>query len=203
MEKYHERKTPRDDEYVAAYMKYHSQNKAAQACGVGRETIARAVRRAGIQMDGWKNNYPAYLHDVQKITLEQLREEAKTMTRMEIAQKYGLSIEQVDRRCRQNGIVCERGSLGGQTCGRARMKRYGTKEKDPTVTLDAVYRKFKGICALCGKKTDKTAIKGRHILRGYPTIDHIIPLSKGGSHTWDNVQLAHMACNAGKCDRVI
>lgn len=34
------------------------------------------------------------------------------------------------------------------------------------------------------------------------TLDHIIPLSKGGTHTWDNVQLAHMSCNAGKCDRL-
>ena len=197
------RKTPRDDEYIAAYLKYHSQTKAAKECGVGRTAIANAVTRAGIEMDGRRNNYPVYLYDVQKITVEQLREEAKTLTRMEIAKKYGLSIEQVDRRCSQNGIICPRGSLGGVTCGRARMKRYGTKEKDQTVTLDAVYKKFKGICALCGKPTDPTAKDGRHILRGYPTIDHIIPLSKGGSHTWDNVQLAHMACNAGKCDRVI
>ena len=35
----------------------------------------------------------------------------------------------------------------------------------------------------------------------YPTVDHIVPLSKGGTHTWNNVQLAHMACNSGKCDK--
>ena len=46
-----------------------------------------------------------------------------------------------------------------------------------------------------------TDIKNGHIGRHYPTLDHIIPLSKGGSHTWDNVQLAHMGCNAGKCDK--
>lgn len=34
-----------------------------------------------------------------------------------------------------------------------------------------------------------------------PTMDHIIPMVKGGSHTRANVQLAHMACNSHKLDR--
>ena len=33
-----------------------------------------------------------------------------------------------------------------------------------------------------------------------PTIDHIIPMSKGGGHTWDNVQIAHAICNSRKRD---
>ena len=57
------------------------------------------------------------------------------------------------------------------------------------------------ICQICGKPTDKDDITNGHIGRLYPTLDHIIPLSKGGTHTWDNVQLAHMSCNAGKCDK--
>lgn len=32
----------------------------------------------------------------------------------------------------------------------------------------------------------------------YPTIDHIIPLSKGGLHSWNNIQLAHLSCNSSK-----
>lgn len=30
------------------------------------------------------------------------------------------------------------------------------------------------------------------------TIDHIVPLSRGGQHVWSNVQIAHAACNARK-----
>ena len=30
---------------------------------------------------------------------------------------------------------------------------------------------------------------------GYRSIDHVVPLSRGGSHTYDNVQLAHLLCN--------
>jgi 5-methylcytosine-specific restriction endonuclease McrA len=32
----------------------------------------------------------------------------------------------------------------------------------------------------------------------YPTHDHIVPVSKGGKHTWDNAQLAHFECNTKK-----
>ena len=37
----------------------------------------------------------------------------------------------------------------------------------------------------------------------YPTIDHIKPISKGGTHTWDNVQLAHFHCNSIKSDKIM
>lgn len=32
------------------------------------------------------------------------------------------------------------------------------------------------------------------------TVDHILPLSKGGTHTWDNVAPAHASCNFLKGD---
>ena len=42
--------------------------------------------------------------------------------------------------------------------------------------------------------------KGRYFIVGkkYPSIDHVIPLSKGGTHSWDNVKLAHFSCNSAK-----
>ena len=53
------------------------------------------------------------------------------------------------------------------------------------------------MCGLCHKKINKRnkhKAKKLH-LRG-PSMDHILPLSKGGLHTWDNVQLAHYICNS-------
>lgn len=37
----------------------------------------------------------------------------------------------------------------------------------------------------------------------YPSIDHVIPISKGGTHTWDNVRLAHHHCNSIKKDSIV
>lgn len=36
----------------------------------------------------------------------------------------------------------------------------------------------------------------------YPTIDHIIPISKGGGHTWNNVQIVHRICNINKSNKI-
>ena len=46
-----------DSELIEAYLKADcSQTKAAKLIGCSRETIARAVRKAGIPMTGRKNN---------------------------------------------------------------------------------------------------------------------------------------------------
>lgn len=50
-------------------------------------------------------------------------------------------------------------------------------------------------CHLCGKKTDPTK-RAPHPKS--PTIDHVIPLSKGGTHEPLNCRTAHFRCNASK-----
>ena len=74
-----------------------------------------------------------------------------------------------------------------------------------TIPLGDLIERDHGICQICGEKVDihdGYFDEGRHFHSGplYPTVDHIIPLSKGGANTWDNVQLAHLSCNGGKCD---
>lgn len=193
------RKTPRDEEYVKAYMETKSQFKAAEICGVSRETIARAVRRSGMKLDGRKYN-GGDTNPQTKITNAQLLEEAKSLNCVEIARKYGMSAERVYRRARALGL--EVSCVGGGGHYKRRQDNYGSTEYDSSVTLKRVRQKYSDICQICGNPVDDTDIEKGHIKRLYPTIDHIIPLSKGGSHTWDNVQLAHMSCNAGKCDKV-
>jgi 5-methylcytosine-specific restriction endonuclease McrA len=34
------------------------------------------------------------------------------------------------------------------------------------------------------------------------TIDHVVPMSKGGLHVWGNVQCACQRCNASKSDKI-
>jgi len=63
------------------------------------------------------------------------------------------------------------------------------------ITLQDVASLSLGLCGICGDVVDMS-------LHGWdqrgPTIDHIVPLSRGGTHTLGNVQLAHRACNTRK-----
>lgn len=53
-------------------------------------------------------------------------------------------------------------------------------------------------CRLCGEKVDR---KIKYPNKLSPSLDHIVPISKGGGHTKENVQLAHLHCNMQKSDK--
>ena len=156
-----------------------------------QKTISNAINEYGHGLKRDPTN--------RKITVEELREAAETLNLREIAVAYGMSEEQVYRRARNNGIKVFTKGTGGHW--RRRASRYGVSEYDETITLKKCIEKNNGVCQICGKPVDENDIVNGHIKKLYPTVDHIVPLSKGGTHTWENVQLAHMDCNAGKCDK--
>lgn len=82
---------------------------------------------------------------------------------------------------------------------RERAKRYGVYY-DPDVTRMKVIKRDHGICQICGKKCNPKDKSWGSSGPDYPTLDHIIPLAKGGTHTWDNVQCACAMCNSEKRD---
>jgi hypothetical protein len=53
---------------------------------------------------------------------------------------------------------------------------------------------------LCGKKVRRD-VRPRHPLA--PSLDHVIPLSRGGLHEYTNVRCAHLRCNCGKNNRAM
>ena len=87
---------------------------------------------------------------------------------------------------------------------RQRIAYYGLCDK-PIEDIDSrlLYARDSGVCHICGKKTDWNDChytdSGRFVCgSAYPTIDHVTPLAKGGSHTWDNVRIACFLCNCSK-----
>ena len=77
---------------------------------------------------------------------------------------------------------------------------------DHGITMGKVAERDKGICQICGLPVDwndYTGIKSKGFKPGdnYPSIDHIIPKSKGGLHEWSNVQLSHYKCNRLKSNK--
>lgn len=67
------------------------------------------------------------------------------------------------------------------------------------IDRDVVFERDGFTCLLCFGLLDMSAPKCTPFA---PTIDHIIPLSKGGHHTYENVQAAHFRCNTAKGNRV-
>lgn len=70
-------------------------------------------------------------------------------------------------------------------------------DADYSITLAKLYKRDKGICCLCDVKVNMNVDTNSD---EYGSIDHIIPISKGGKHIWANVQLAHRSCNSMKRD---
>jgi 5-methylcytosine-specific restriction endonuclease McrA len=79
---------------------------------------------------------------------------------------------------------------------RARAKRFGVRYVH--INKTAIFERDKWICGLCGDLVDKT-IPWPDLLCA--TLDHIIPMSRGGDHIHSNVQLAHFCCNLLKRDK--
>lgn len=50
-------------------------------------------------------------------------------------------------------------------------------------------------CRLCDRKVDRDAVTPSPLA---PTLDHVVPLSEGGTHEPANVQCAHFICNSRK-----
>lgn len=57
------------------------------------------------------------------------------------------------------------------------------------VSRRAVMARDGGACQYCGSRAD--------------SIDHVVPRSRGGAHTWDNVVAACRPCNTRKRDRLL
>lgn len=58
------------------------------------------------------------------------------------------------------------------------------EDVDPLVVLE----RHDGVCGICGGDVDPFAFH----------VDHIVPLSKGGEHSYANTQAAHPVCNMRK-----
>jgi 5-methylcytosine-specific restriction endonuclease McrA len=66
------------------------------------------------------------------------------------------------------------------------------------VLLSQVIERDGTNCAGCGLAVDLTL---KHPHRMSKSLDHVVPISKGGTHTLDNAALMHFACNASKGNR--
>lgn len=119
-----------------------------------------------------------------------------TASREMLEDRKGVLEETLDSYCWERYRQAqERTNRRQQVLGNA-WKRYQERRQlvtEGSLTLEewiAICRSYGGHCAYCGSVCSLT-------------IDHVIPLSKGGQHAAANVVPACMPCNARKKDQII
>lgn len=150
--------------------------------------------------------------------------------RLELARNNGIRPQLSERTCsecgerfvgRPNAVTC------GATCRKRRSRRLQRERdmKDPerarerranswhrrreaagrtlsgkrsAVRLEELARRDGYRCHICGRKVNMS-LQVPDLLA--PTRDHIVPLSQGGTHTPENVSLAHFGCNVSRGNR--
>ncbi|MCO1599837.1 HNH endonuclease [Desulfosporosinus nitroreducens] len=138
------------------------------------------------------------------IQLKEKELKLKERLRKYVCAECGAEFESIHHNAKYCSDVCRKRieNRYKEVSRRKQLKRNG--KIDYSITLPKLIIRDNGICALCGVQVDVEAYDNDgdiFIAKGmYPSIDHIIPVSKGGTHTWDNVQLAHCKCNADKND---
>lgn len=143
------------------------------------------------------------------------RETERAKRKQENEAKRIAYIESITHACTICGAMTTNKYCCSQKCSRKRadqIKEVSRRAKlkaamvDKTITLQSVYEKDKGVCYICGgvcdwedkEERDACVVCGNR----YPSIDHVVPLAKGGLHAWDNVRLAHRYCNTLKRDTI-
>lgn len=80
---------------------------------------------------------------------------------------------------------------------RRRAWRKGASTGRPVLLLDIAARDS-WTCGLCDLPVDLELAWPDPLSK---SLDHVVPLSRGGAHDPDNVQLAHLRCNTAKGNR--
>lgn len=92
----------------------------------------------------------------------------------------------------------ERRRLRGRDKGhKRRARKYGVRYE--RVNRKAIFERDGWMCGLCNGTVDRSL--------EYPhpfsvSLDHVVPISMGGSHVAGNLQCAHLHCNILKSNRV-
>lgn len=79
---------------------------------------------------------------------------------------------------------------GYPSAAKRRAIEFGVYDED--VNKRTLWSLYNGECGICGGEVKYMSM----------TIDHIIPLSKGGRHNYGNCQPAHATCNRRKADTI-
>lgn len=170
----------------------------------GRVTCPHCVER--------KRNCKKEAEELERALRKEVREQQREQQRKEVERRKAERVHN----CPVCGTETGRRKYCCPDCARkANNKQHDHRRRtkirmmliDNDITVEGLYRRDSGTCYLCGGQCnlgDYTVRDGAFIAGDwYPSIDHVIPLAKGGEHSWSNVRLAHRRCNIMKSDNIL
>lgn len=78
-------------------------------------------------------------------------------------------------------------------------RRRAIMKRGEDINHTEVFDHWGWICNICGDEISRFAGPSDWMR---VTLEHVIPLSRGGQHVWDNVRPAHWRCNMEKGDKL-
>jgi len=188
-------------------------NKVCEWCGQAFTVPARNAHIARFCSDECRHRSKG--HKPMEEYLKELEQQKEETARIKEAERKARIKTKACTECGETFETIQPNQLTcSKECSRLRknrLRRHYKEERynetnliDKDITVKVLYKRDKGICYICGGKCDfkdHTQING-HFTAGpnYPSIDHIIPIARGGMHAWNNVKLAHHKCNSLKSD---
>ena len=197
------------DECKAVHKKERDKGRGERS---GKRTPEEEHRRYIIRTYGSEEAHMAHLEEIER--KKQARME-RNKARKEREREERLAVNFREGECVVCGKTFTTYNPQQKTCCSECGKKlsYARKQKripkaqmiDKDITLEALYRRDSGVCYLCGGQCDWSdiTVERNCVGNNYPSIDHIIPVSRGGLHAWNNVRLAHFGCNLEKSDSLI
>lgn len=79
-------------------------------------------------------------------------------------------------------------------------KRRAVYAKGDVINHLVLFEMHNWTCCICRESINRY-LRLPHYMAA--TVEHKIPISKGGTHTWDNVAPAHYLCNMKKSDGIL
>lgn len=165
---------------------YHTLTAQYRGCSACRakereRKKAEAELEAALRRDIKENN---------KILQEQREADKERQRAIRNAPKYCPVCGKVTTRTKYCSAIC-RDRANNSTKEARRRKKITNAMVDKDITVMGLFKRDAGVCYLCGKKcnVEDYVIRDGNFIAGdwYPSIDHVVPLSKGGKHSHDGL----------------
>jgi 5-methylcytosine-specific restriction endonuclease McrA len=156
----------------------------------------RAYNKAYIQRDHVRGKGSARSIAWYRANKERARERAKALLARHPERAAIYDRRHYDRHVEQSRATADRYRRANMLRYREAAARRRARERATAterIDYQAIWDRDCGVCHICQLPVDRAVLH----------YDHVIPLAKGGTHTYDNIKVSHADCNIRKSAKII